>query len=75
MRGTWLAWGAALTLVLVGLGLQVRYAEDAKRCASVDLLALCSGPLAGWLMPVTVTLGVAIVLVAGWRLALGIGCR
>ena len=67
-RLTWLTWAVCLGVVLLGLGLQVRYAEEALACASGDALVLCSGPLAPWLMPMTVLVGLALVALAAWRL-------
>ena len=67
-RVAWTAWAVGLGIVLVGLGLQVRYAEEAFACSRSDLLQLCSGPLASWLMPVTVVIGLFLVALAAWRL-------
>ena len=71
MRAVWVGWTVALVAVLLGLGFQVSYADEVRRCQSGDLLALCAGPLANWLMPVSVAVGVALVLVGAWRLAIG----
>jgi len=70
VRAAWTVWSVALVLVLLGLGSQVAYADEIRRCQSGELLALCAGPLAE-LMPATMALGVALVLVGGWRLAIG----
>ena len=67
-RLAWTAWAVGLGVVLVGLGLQVRYAEETLACSLSDLLVLCSGPLASWLMPMTVLIGLALVALAAWRL-------
>jgi hypothetical protein len=71
MRAVWIGWGAALALLLIGLGLQVRYAEQVGRCLSTDRLQLCAGPLAEWLMPATVAIGLLLVAVGSWRIAVG----
>lgn len=67
----WLVWAVSIAAVLVGLGMQVRYAEEILTCITSDLLVLCSGPLPGWLMPMTVLSGLALVALAAWRLTSG----
>ena len=66
----WLAWSVAMTALVVGLGLQVRYASEALQCALDTRMALCAGPLPDWLMPATVALGLALVGLAARRLVL-----
>jgi len=68
MHAVWIGWGVALALVLIALGLQVNYARDIWQCSQSDLLVLCSGPLADWLMPATVALGLILVGAGTWRL-------
>ena len=59
----WFAWAVALVAVLIGLGWQVWYAGEILACMSDDRLVLCIGPMADWLMPVTVAVGLALVAV------------
>jgi hypothetical protein len=66
----WLAWAAALGMDIVGLGLMVGYANDVAACLVDGRLVLCSGPLAAWLMPVSVAIGLVLV---GGAVVVGIG--
>ena len=68
LRVGWFAWAVGLVAVLIGLGWQVRYAGEILECMSGDRLVLCSGPMADWLMPVTVVLGLVLVVVGALRL-------
>jgi hypothetical protein len=63
----WFAWAAALVVVLIGLGWQVSYAGEVLECRSGHRLVLCSGPMPDWLMPVTVVLGLVLVVVGALR--------
>ena len=59
----WAAWAAGLAVVLIGLGWQVWYAGEVLACMADDRLVLCIGPLADWLMPVTVAVGLVLVAI------------
>ena len=63
-----LAWAIGLAVVLVFLGWQVWYAGEILECMSGDRLVLCIGPMADWLMPATVALGLVLVVVGALRL-------
>jgi hypothetical protein len=55
-----------MALVLTALGLQVVYADSARRCLGDDALALCQGPLYAWVTPVTLLAGGILVIVGLW---------
>lgn len=65
-RGLPFAWAVAMALVLAALGLQVAYADEARRCLQDDVLALCQGPLAAWVTPVTLLAGGFLVAIGLW---------
>lgn len=65
-RGLASAWAVATGLVLAALGLQVGYADGARRCTQEDLLALCQGPLDPWVTPVTLLAGGVLLIVGLW---------
>jgi hypothetical protein len=48
----------------------VGYANDVAACLVDGRLVLCSGPLAAWLMPVSVAIGLVLV---GGAVVVGIG--
>jgi hypothetical protein len=55
-------------LVLVALAWQVQYATDTAACGR-DGQFLCQGPLDGWVLPVTLVFGLALVAVGAIGLA------
>lgn len=69
-RISWLLWTAAMAGVLVGLAYQAWHATSMTDCMidARDNLVLCAGPLPAWLLPLTLSAGMALAATAAWRL-------
>lgn len=65
-RLAWIAWAMTLAAVVGGLAWQVAYANGIRECTDTDLLILCAGPLDSWVLPVSVGIGM-VLIVAGAR--------
>lgn len=65
-----IVWSAGAALAGAALGWQALYELGIRQCVrdSTDLLALCSGPLDGWVLPVSLIGLLMLVDVGIWRL-------
>jgi hypothetical protein len=65
-----LRWAAGAVLAGVALGWQALYELGVRACRrdSADLLALCSGPLDTWVLPLTLAVALMLVAIGVWRL-------